>query len=332
VPEAPPPEAPGEERSRRGPSRRGSPLQVARDRTELDASLKALRAEGGTLALVPTMGSLHPGHLSLLDRARSVADHVALSIFVNPLQFAPGEDLARYPRSEEEDLARAAAAGARLAFVPDEAEMYPNGPPTIRLSPGALGDRLCGARRPGHFEGVLTVVARLFGLFRPDVAVFGRKDFQQAVLIQRMVRDLELRVRIEVAPLVREADGLAMSSRNAYLTPEERAEAPGLFHALTAADSAFRTGERDGEALAALVRGRFATSRRLRLEYAEVVAPETLDPVRNACQGDVLAVAAWLGPTRLIDNLVLGAEESDPRHPGGRPVEPLPGPPPAEAP
>jgi pantoate--beta-alanine ligase len=289
-----------------------APLQVARTRRELDAALEAIRAEGGTLALVPTMGYLHPGHLSLLERAAAEADHAVLSIFVNPLQFGPGEDLDRYPRSEAEDLARAAARGARLAFVPDSGEMYPSGPPTIRVLPGPLGERLCGLHRPGHFQGVLTVVARLFGLFRPEVAVFGRKDFQQAVLVRRMVRDLEMRVRVVVAPLVREADGLAMSSRNAYLTLEERSVAPALFQALEEAEAAFQGGERRRAVLADRVRSRMEDEPLFRLEYAEVVDPETLEAAGEAAPGDVVAVAAWLGRTRLIDNRVLGAEVPDP--------------------
>ena len=288
------------------------PLAVARTRRELDGALEALRAGGGTLALVPTMGYLHPGHLSLLERAASEADHAALSIFVNPLQFGPGEDLDRYPRSEAEDLARAASRGARLAFVPDPGEMYPFGPPTIRVVPGSLGERLCGLHRPGHFQGVLTVVARLFGLIQPEVAVFGRKDFQQAVLIRRMVRDLEMRVRVEVAPLVREADGLAMSSRNAYLTPEERSAAPALFQALEDAEATFRVGERRRAVLADRVRARIEGEPLFRLEYAEVVDPEALEASGEAARGDVVAVAAWLGGTRLIDNRVLGAEVPDP--------------------
>lgn len=289
-----------------------APLQVARTRRELAAALEALRSGDGKLALVPTMGNLHPGHLSLLDRAAAEADVPALSIFVNPLQFGPGEDLDRYPRSEAEDLAQAASRGARLAFVPGPGEMYPFGPPTIRVVPGSLGERLCGLYRPGHFQGVLTVVARLFGLFRPEVAVFGRKDFQQAVLVRRMVRDLEMQVRVEVAPLVREADGLAMSSRNAYLTSEERSAAPALFQALEEAEGTFQVGERRRAVLADRVRARMEGEPLFRLEYAEVVDPETLEASGDAAPGDVVVAAAWLGSTRLIDNRVLGAEVPDP--------------------
>ncbi len=302
----------------------GAPsLRVVRSRGELARALAGIRGRGETLALVPTMGYLHAGHLSLLDRAGALADRTALSIFVNPLQFAPGEDLDRYPRDEARDLALAGERGAHLAFVPALQEMYPRGAPLVRVDPGPLGDRLCGLHRPGHFQGVLTVVARLFGLFRPDVAVFGRKDLQQAVLVRRMVEDLELGVRVEVAPLIREADGLAMSSRNAYLSPEERRAAPALFQGLEAAGVAFRGGETRGEALEERVGARLGEEPRFRLEYARVVDPDTLasrveagEEVRN---GDILAVAAWLGGTRLIDNRVLGPGEEDPVHRGPTP-------------
>ena len=171
--------------------------------------------------------------------AGEVTDRTVVTVFVNPLQFGPSEDLDSYPRDEERDLAQLEDRGVDLVFVPDVEEMYPGGRPEVTVTPGAMGRRLCGAHRPGHFAGVLTVVAKLFGLVRPDVAVFGQKDFQQAALIRRMVRDLELRVRVETAPIVREADGLAMSSRNSYLSAEERAQAPGLHRSLAAADRTF---------------------------------------------------------------------------------------------
>lgn len=318
----------------RGAGGAGS-LSVAGTRDQLQIELERLRRGGGTLALVPTMGFLHPGHLALLDRAASLADHVVLSIFVNPLQFGPGEDLDRYPRSLGRDLELAAARGADLAFTPSVEAMYPAGPPRVRVDPGAGGQVLCGAFRPGHFEGVLTVVARLFGLIRPDVAVFGRKDAQQVALVREMSRDLELGVEIEVGPLVREPDGLAMSSRNAYLSAPERQAAPRLFEALESADLAFRNGEARSSALEARVRDSVAgfgvggsgapgsaaetqgvPAPSFRLEYAEVVDPGTLERARVARPGHLLAVAGWLGATRLIDNVVMGAENPDPRVPG----------------
>jgi pantoate--beta-alanine ligase len=287
--------------------------RVFRSREGLAEALAGFRAEGAKIALVPTMGALHAGHLALLDRAAELGDRVVLSIFVNPLQFGEGEDLDRYPRTLERDLEQAAARGAALAFVPDVEVMYPHGLPRVTVDPGPAGDRLCGAFRPGHFRGVLTVVARLFGLVRPEVAVFGRKDAQQAALIRQMVRDLELGVEIEVAPLVREEDGLALSSRNAYLTPFERRTAPLLFRALVETDRAFRDGERDAARLEAFARGGLDRAREFRTDYVELVDPGTLDPLPRAEAGALLAAAAWLGKTRLIDNVVLGAADGDPR-------------------
>jgi pantoate--beta-alanine ligase len=299
----------------------GEPL-VVHTRGELAQALAELRQNargtngaGPRLALVPTMGALHPGHLTLLEQARERADHVVLSVFVNPLQFGPGEDLDRYPRTLASDVAGAAREGVSLVFAPSVATMYPDGIPLVRVVPGPMGETLCGATRPGHFEGVLTVVARLFGLVRPEVAVFGRKDAQQAALIQRMVRDLALGVEVEVAPLVREADGLAMSSRNAYLTSGERAVAPAIFQALEEAGAAFAAGERDPDRLATAFR--WALQERggdaFRLEYALVVDPLTLAPPVEAGPRDLLAVAAHLGRTRLLDNVILGDPSGDPR-------------------
>jgi pantoate--beta-alanine ligase len=251
------------------------------------------------------MGSLHDGHLSLVDLARARADAVGASVFVNPMQFGPGEDLAAYPRDPERDVGLLAARGADLAFLPVVAEMYPTGEARVAVDPGPAGNRLCGAFRPGHFRGVLTVVAKLFGLFRPDVAVFGRKDFQQLVLVQRMAAELELGVEVVGAPIVREADGLAMSSRNRYLGAAERAAAPSLYRGLERARARFRSGERGGKALLDEVRAELVGSPLLRLQYVEVVDPASLEPVDPASSGAVLALAAFCGATRLIDNVTL---------------------------
>jgi len=251
------------------------------------------------------MGFLHDGHLSLVDLARSSADQVVVSLFVNPLQFGPTEDLASYPRDEARDFDLLEARGTALVFAPGVEEMYPGGEPRVTVSPGALERRLCGAFRPGHFRGVLTVVAKLFGLVRPDMAVFGRKDFQQAVLIRRMVADLELGVRVETAPIIREADGLAMSSRNSYLSPEERADAVALSQGLEAAARLWNGGEDRVDRLLDAVRRAVESRSRLALQYAEAVHPETLDPVERAEAGTVLALAAFCGTTRLIDNMEL---------------------------
>lgn len=288
------------------------PLIVARTRDELRVGLDSL-AKHGTVALVPTMGALHAGHLSLIERASELCDTVIVSIFVNPLQFGPNEDFRRYPRDLEGDLEHCASYGVRLVFAPDEGVMFPEGPPAIQVDPGALGEGLCGAFRPGHFRGVLTVVATLLGLTRPDWAVFGRKDFQQSVLIGRMVEDLALGVRVDVAPTVREADGLALSSRNAYLSEDERMDALGLWMGLSAAQELYGSGETDASVLIDRVREGVSQHPRLALQYAELVDPETLAPLEKAVPGSVAAMAAFCGETRLIDNVVLGQTSPDPR-------------------
>jgi pantoate--beta-alanine ligase len=250
------------------------------------------------------MGALHGGHLSLVDRARQLADRVVVSIFVNPLQFGPGEDLAGYPRDLERDAALCEARGVDLLFAPPADALYPAGAPVVRVVPGPLAERLCGAHRPGHFEGVLTVVAKLFHIVPADVAVFGQKDYQQALLIRRMVRDLDFPIAVEVAPTVREADGLAMSSRNAYLAPDERSRATVLSRGLAAALAAYRDGVRQPAELAGIA-GRLLAADGVHAEYLELVDGETLAPPAQAGPGDVLALAAFVGATRLIDNVIL---------------------------
>lgn len=274
-------------------------------RTKAEAREAIARFRPGRVALVPTMGFLHEGHLSLLDRARERADRVVLSIFVNPLQFGPQEDFERYPRDLERDVALAATRGADLVFAPSVAEVYPRGEPAVQVVPGRMADVLCGAHRPGHFRGVLTVVAKLFGVVRPDVALFGQKDYQQAVLIRRMVEDLDMGIEIDVAPIVREPDGLAMSSRNVYLRPEDRSRALGLSRGLGRAAEAFRAGERDAARLRDLARAEIGSGPGVRVQYVELVHPDTLEPLAEAAAGSVLAVAAFVGETRLIDNVIL---------------------------
>ncbi|MBW3569643.1 MAG: pantoate--beta-alanine ligase [Gemmatimonadetes bacterium] len=271
---------------------------------EVRGAVREVRQGGGSVALVPTMGYLHEGHLSLVDRARELADWVAMSIFVNPMQFGPAEDLARYPRDLERDLEMARGRGVDLVFAPRVDEMYPHGEPQVSVVPGALAERMEGAIRPGHFRGVLTVVAKLFGIFHPDVAVFGQKDFQQAALIRRMALDLDQGVRVEVAPIVREPDGLAMSSRNVYLSAEERERARALSRGLERSRALFAAGERDAEALRAALWNALSVPG-VEPGYAEVVDALTLEPVRRAAPGAVLLVAARVGRTRLIDNAVL---------------------------
>ncbi len=274
-------------------------------RDELQPVLAAARAAGRRIALVPTMGALHEGHLSLIDRARRAADFIVMSVFVNPLQFGPGEDYAQYPRDVERDATLAAARGVDLLFAPDRSIMYPYGDPAALIAAPGLGSRLCGAFRPGHFRGVLTVVAKLFHVTGADVAVFGRKDLQQLVMIRAMVRDLDFPVEILDAPIVREADGLALSSRNAYLSTEERPQAARLRQSLERAQAAFSGGEVAAAGLIAHVTAVLSGGNLVRPQYVDVVDATTLSGVERARPGDVIAVAAHVGSTRLIDNHTL---------------------------
>jgi len=279
-------------------------IEIA-DPRQMRAWSRDRRAAARRVGLVPTMGYLHEGHLRLIDRARRVSDDVVVSVFVNPLQFAPTEDFGRYPRDLPRDRSLVSARGAECLFVPGPDAVYPQ-QPVVRLLPGSLGDHLCGPWRPGHFAGVLTVVAKLFHLVEPDVTVFGRKDAQQAVIIRRMVSDLDFPLEIIVAPTVREADGLALSSRNAYLIAEERRAAPALSLGLTAAHDAFRKGVTAAADVVAEVRRVVERERLLRLEYVEAVDPDTLAPVGRVAGDTLLALAARVGSTRLIDNIILG--------------------------
>jgi pantoate--beta-alanine ligase len=280
--------------------------------TGLRLAVSAAHRSGRRVALVPTMGFLHEGHLSLVELARAHADFVVMSIFVNPLQFGPGEDLERYPRDLERDAALAAERGVDALYTPADAQMYPNGAPAITIDAPDLTARLCGAFRPGHFQGVLVVVAKLFNQVQPDVAVFGRKDYQQLALVRRMVRDLDLGIEIVGGPIVREADGLAMSSRNVYLDAKQRKDAPLLNRALEEADAALAAGETDPAALLKVVRKRLAKSDRIRPQYIELVDADTLAAVDRAGPGNVLALAVHLGSTRLIDNRALGGPAPGP--------------------
>ena len=265
---------------------------------------RAERDAGKRVGLVPTMGALHRGHLSLIERARAECGAVAVSIYVNPLQFGPSEDYRAYPRDREKDAALADSAGCDLLFVPPDGEIHPPGHRTFVEVQG-MQDVLCGRSRPGHFRGVATVVAKLFTIVRPDVAFFGEKDAQQVRIIRRLERDLHLGVEIVSCPIVREADGLALSSRNAYLKDAERRAAPVLHRALSAAADRARTGETDAARLVALLRDTIVSEPLARLDYAEAVDGETLEPVTAAGPGTLLAVAAWFGRARLIDNITL---------------------------
>ena len=264
----------------------------------------AQRAAGRRVALVPTMGYLHEGHLALVDEARRRADTVALSIFVNPLQFGPNEDLDRYPRDLPRDRALSEGRGVDVLFAPSVDTMYPPGA-EVRVVAGETAERWEGAARPGHYTGVLTVVAKLFHLLEPDVACFGQKDIQQVTLVRRMLDDLDWPVELATVPTVRDPDGLALSSRNAYLSPAERAEALALSRGLGAAGAAWRGGERAAAALEALVRANVDAAPGVRAEYIAVVEPRRLRPLAVAEPGTIIALAARVGTTRLIDNVIL---------------------------
>src|SRR6267143_1609740 len=264
---------------------------------------RAERSRRHTIGFVPTMGYFHEGHLRLVDRARELADRVVVSIFVNPLQFGPSEDLARYPRDLPRDRQLAEARGVDCLFVPDAGSMYP-GEPVVRMIPGPVADTLEGAARPGHFSGVLTVVAKLFHLVEPDVAVFGRKDFQQAMLVKRLVQDLDFPLAIDIAATVRELDGLALSSRNTYLSPDERRSALALSRALRTLEQTWRGGQADAAALQKKGMETLAAPG-VQPEYLALV-DAALQPIERVTAKTIVAVAARVGATRPIDNVVLG--------------------------
>jgi len=255
------------------------------------------------------MGALHEGHLSLVRAARAQTDFVVVSIFVNPLQFGPKEDLSKYPRTFDRDRALLENEGVDLIFSPSDAEMYPSGAVTF-VEVAGLSERLDGRSRPGHFRGVTTVVSKLFHIVEPDRAFFGQKDAAQVAIIKRMVRDLDMPVEIAVCPIVREPDGLAMSSRNAYLDPEQRKQALVLSRSLSRVKEAFNRGDRRADCLVASGKQVFAEEPAVRLGFLAIVDPESLEPVDDASPGTLVAVAAYVGNTRLIDNVVLGSPSS----------------------
>ena len=271
---------------------------------EMKAACRQVQRNGKTLGFVPTMGALHEGHLSLVRASQSRCDVTAVSIFVNPLQFGPSEDLAKYPRALERDARLLGELGADLLFIPGVDEMYPPDATTYVLVE-ELSNKLDGASRPGHFRGVTTVVAKLFEIVRPDCAFFGQKDAAQVALLSKMVADLNLDVELVVCPIVREKDGLAMSSRNAYLTPEQRWQALALQRSLLRVQAAAAGGEHNAARLIAIGKQVIAEEPGARLDYYAIVDPRTLDPVADTSRGALVAVAAYLGTTRLIDNILL---------------------------
>ena len=279
-------------------------MQVLSTIQETRAACRAVRQRGQSLGLVPTMGALHAGHIALVRAARAQCDVVAASIFVNPTQFGPNEDFAKYPRTFEQDCALLKAEGVALLFAPQPEEMYPPGASTFVEVEG-VGDRLDGASRPGHFRGVATIVAKLFHIVGPDKAFFGQKDAAQVAVLRSMVRDLNFDLELVVCPTVRESDGLALSSRNRYLSASERARALVLSNALNVIAAKYRAGEKDVARLLEAGRGVMATEPEVRIDYFAIVDAETLLPLTEARAGALAAVAAHVGSTRLIDNTLL---------------------------
>lgn len=280
-------------------------MEILRTTAELRKWSRQERNDGGnTIGLVPTMGALHAGHASLIRSARQKAGFVAVSIFVNPTQFGPNEDYARYPRTFDADCALAKAEGADVVFAPPVEELYPEGAETFVEVEG-LSNRLDGQSRPGHFRGVATVVTKLLIASEADYGFFGQKDAAQVAVLRRMVKDLRLATELIVCPIVREQDGLALSSRNVYLSAAERVQALTLSRAMRRAEELVGRGERRAEALVSAARAIFAAEPAVRIDYIEVVDWATLLPVDNAVPGTLFAVAAWVGETRLIDNAVL---------------------------
>lgn len=266
--------------------------------------VKQAKAAGKTIGLVPTMGALHEGHLSLIRTCRQQCDYVVVSIFVNPTQFGPTEDLAKYPRPFERDCRLCRENGVDLLFTPTAGEMYPQ-KQTIWVDVETLGDHLCGVSRPGHFRGVCTVVTKLFNIVTPDVACFGQKDAQQLAIIRRMVRDLNMNVEICPCPTVREPDGLALSSRNQYLDSQQRQQALCLWQALRRAGEIVSAGQRDAQAIIAAMKEIIERQPQARVDYISIVDNELLQPISRLDRPSLIALAVYLGPTRLIDNIIV---------------------------
>jgi len=279
-------------------------MKICHTTDEMRAACFATRREGKTIGLVPTMGALHQGHLSLVRMAKAQCELVVVSIFVNPLQFGPKEDLAKYPRNFDRDRDLLEREGVDFIFAPNVEEMYPAGAVTYVTVEG-LSDKLCGRSRPGHFRGVTTVVSKLFNIVQPDRAFFGQKDAAQSAIIRRMVRDLNIPVQVVIGAMVREPDGLAMSSRNAYVDAPQRKSALALHRSLQTVQELFDQGERRVHTLIEAGKQAFGRDTSVRLDYLEIVDPETLDPVADLSHGALVAVAAFVGKARLIDNIVL---------------------------
>jgi pantoate--beta-alanine ligase len=289
--------------------------ELIRQIEPLRKRLKEARALGHTIGLVPTMGALHEGHLSLVRLARQRCDLVVASVFVNPTQFGPNEDFARYPRNLQRDAELLASAGCHVLFAPERETVYPSGHATS-VHVGEVTRRWEGASRPGHFDGVATVVLKLLNMVGPDDAYFGQKDYQQTVVIRRMVRDLDVPVAIHVAPTIRDDDGLAMSSRNAYLSPREREQGLVLSRTLRRCCELFESGQRDVAAYDSVIAETFDSEPEVCIDYASVVDADTLEPITRILDRAVVIIAARVGKTRLLDNTILGESDPTPLPPG----------------
>lgn len=281
-------------------------MEIIRTVEQMRSRSRELRGEGTVVGLVPTMGYLHEGHLNLVRIALELAEFTVVSVFVNPTQFGPSEDLDRYPRDLDRDLGLLDGMGTDLVFAPKAEDMYPEGFETS-VHVAGMGEGLCGAYRPGHFDGVCTVVAKLFEIVRPNLAVFGQKDGQQAAIIERMVADLNMDVQIVRGPTVREHDGLAMSSRNSYLSEEERRQAPVLHESLERARERFEAGETDAGRVLGEIRSMIESKPAAAVQYVAAVDWKTLEERERLVPGTMIALAVYFGKTRLIDNVVLGA-------------------------
>lgn len=279
-------------------------INVISDIATIRKICRERRTDNKTIALVPTMGALHEGHLSLIDKAAQFADIVVVSVYVNPAQFAPTEDFEQYPRDLDADVEKMKARGAHVVFAPDDSLMYPAGYATY-VSVEGLTDGLCGRSRPAHFRGVTTIVSKLFNIVTPDVAVFGQKDAQQVAVIRRMAADLNFNVSIISAPIIRESDGLAMSSRNAYLSKEQREQAPVLYQSLKDAECQISDGVTDAGILRRNIIDRIGSAPLAEIEYVEIVDLSTLKPVQTVMDGALIALAVRFGETRLIDNTII---------------------------
>lgn len=279
-------------------------MQLVRKIDEIKAAARGAAREGKSVGLVPTMGYLHEGHISLMKKARAENDFLAVSIFVNPTQFGPSEDLDSYPRDLERDLRLCEEAGVDIVFAPESSEMYPEGYSTYVTVEGGVTSGLCGKSRPIHFRGVATVVTKLFNIVRPERAYFGQKDAQQVAVIKKMVRDMNQDVQVIACPIVREADGLALSSRNTYLSPSERQDALTLSSSLFGAVGLISSGEKSAAAVRGYIESRFAGIESASIDYIEIVDPDTMEPLSLISNRALIAIAVKIGKTRLIDNIV----------------------------